>query len=146
MNITSSAFASGGIIPKRYTCEGDDINPPLMITDPPSGVASFALIMHDHDAPGGDFAHWLVWNIDTSVREILEGIAPVGALEGMNDLGNLGWGGPCPPAGTHSYEFHIYALDKTLDLPAGSTKDELRDQIRDCTLEEASITGLYAKG
>ncbi|HXK40434.1 MAG TPA: YbhB/YbcL family Raf kinase inhibitor-like protein [Candidatus Paceibacterota bacterium] len=146
MNIESSAFTSGGIIPKQYTCEGDDINPPLAISDPPAGTASFALIMHDHDAPGGDFAHWLMWNIDASVREILEGTTPAGALEGMSDFGNPGWGGPCPPAGTHSDEFHIYALDRMLDLPAGGTKDELRDAIRDCTLEEASVTGLYTKG
>ncbi len=133
------------MIPQRYTCEGENVCPTLMITDPPIDTQSFAIIVHDHDAQSGDFAHWLIWNIDPAVHEILKETTPIGATEGMNDFGAVGWGGPCPPSGKHRYEFHLYALDTTLELETTSKKEDLRNAIRGHTLEEASIVGLYEK-
>lgn len=145
MKITSSAFSHRGMIPKKYTCEGEDICPSFEIIDASLDTKSFAIVMHDHDAPSGDFVHWLIWNIDPTVRTIVEGTIPVGAVEGVNDFGRNDWGGPCPPSGTHHYEFHLYALDTILELPATSKKENLRDVIKGHVLQETSITGLYEK-
>ncbi len=144
MKITS-IFENEGTIPKKYSCEGEEINPPLEIIDPPADTKSFCLILHDHDAPGGDFAHWIVWNIDKKVRKIMEGTTPAGAIEGLNDVDQIGYIGPCPPTGAHRYEFHFYALDTVIDLPLISKKQDLRSAIRDVIIEEASIVGIYQK-
>jgi len=145
MKITSTAFINQGLIPERYSCEGNNISPPLEIIEPPLYTQSFAIIMHDHDAPIPDFVHWLVWNIPPLTKNIAEATIPVGAIEGTNDMHKLGWTGPCPPSGKHRYEFHLYALDKTLTLPMTSTKEDLRREMEEHILLEASITGLYSK-
>lgn len=146
MNLTSTAFHTNGMIPRRYTCQGDDINPRFDIIEPPPFTRSFALFMHDHDAPSGDFAHWLVWNIDPTIRTIPEATTPVGAVEGSNDLGSIGWSGPCPPQdGAHRYEFHLYALDTMLTLSQGSEKEAFHAEIYGHILAEASLVGLYAR-
>lgn len=145
MKISSTAFKPDEMIPEKYTCEGDNINPPLQIAEPPAETESLALILHDPDAPGGDFVHWILWNIDPSVLEIEEGTIPVGAQEGMNDSGQVGYTGPCPPSGTHHYEFHLYALDTMIDLPETSDKTDLRNEIEGHILDEASLIGLYKK-
>lgn len=145
MKITSTDFDPGEMIPQKYTCEGENVCPTLEIAEPPLDTVSFAILMHDHDAPSGDFAHWLIWNIDPAVRQIIEETTPINAVEGTNDFGTAGWGGPCPPSGRHRYEFHLYALDTKLDLPTTSRKEDLREALEGHILDEASITGLYEK-
>ena len=145
MKITSNAFEEGEMIPKKYTCEGEDVSPKLEISDPPLGTMCYALIIVDPDAPTEDFVHWLLWNIQPDIEEIMEGTAPIGSIEGANDFGRPGWGGPCPPSGVHRYEFHLYALDRTIELPPMSEKNELRSLIKDYILEEATLVGTYQK-
>jgi Raf kinase inhibitor-like YbhB/YbcL family protein len=145
MKLTSSVFDHNGMIPIRYTCEGEEVSPPLTISDPPSGTESLALIVQDPDAPSGDFVHWLIWNIGPEVWEITEGTIPKAAQAGTNDAGKVGWSGPCPPLGKHRYEFHLYALKKTLAIPETALKDELRATIKENTIQEAVLTGLYEK-
>ncbi len=145
MKIQSSAFHTNGMMPSQYTCDGIDVHPALQISEVPENAKSLALIVHDHDAPGGDFAHWVLWNIDPHLREIREGALPVGAQEGENDMGKIGWNGPCPPSGTHRYEFHLYALDCMLELPVATHKTGLRNHIQENIIEEASLVGLYKR-
>lgn len=145
MKITSTAFKHNKLIPKEYTCQGEGLNPPLNISELPDGTKSLALVVHDHDAPSGDFVHWLVWNIDPKVSEIKEGWMPVDAQEGENDAGKVGWIPPCPPSGKHRYEFHFYALDSIIDLLPTSNKTDLRDEMKGKVLKEASLVGFYEK-
>lgn len=145
MNLTSSAFENDRVIPKKYSCEGIGMNPPLRITDYPMNTVSFAILVHDPDAPVGDFLHWLIWNVDPNVDEIAGGSAPIGSVEGINGMGELGWVGPCPPHGLHHYEFHIYALDKMLEIPETSTRSDFLQAIDGHVLEEATLVGLYEK-
>lgn len=145
MKITSPAFADSSPIPRVHTCDDEDTNPALFFEEAPAGTASFALLVRDPDAPSGDFVHWIVWNIEPDVTEILEDSVPVMATEGANDAGETGWMGPCPPSGTHRYEFHLYALDTMLDLPAGSAKEAFREAIRSHVLEEAVLVGIYSR-
>lgn len=145
MNITSPVFENNHMIPKKYTCEEVGMNPPLAIANTPEKADSLALIVHDPDAPGGDFIHWLLWNIDPSVDNIPEGSAPVGSIEGANGMGEIGWIAPCPPSGIHHYEFHLYALDKVLDSQGMNTRSELIQAMEGHVLEEAVLVGLYEK-
>ncbi|MFP4177116.1 MAG: YbhB/YbcL family Raf kinase inhibitor-like protein [Candidatus Brocadiia bacterium] len=144
MQLKSEAFENGERIPSRYTCDGKNVSPPLRIEDVPEEAESVALVMDDPDAPGGTFDHWLVWNIDPATTEIPEGEAPEG-VSGKNDFGDLSYGGPCPPSGTHSYRFKIYALDRTLDLAEGSTKGQLQQAMRGHVLEEHLLEGDYSR-
>jgi Raf kinase inhibitor-like YbhB/YbcL family protein len=145
MKITSSAFKNNEMIPSKYTCDDKDVNPSLHFSDVPEDTKSLCLIVHDHDAPGGDFVHWLLWNIEPSVAEITEAATIVSAIEGINDAGMVGWTGPCPPSGKHKYEFHLYALNEILDLPSDSSKTEVRGELGGKIIEEASLTGFYEK-
>lgn len=133
------------MIPRKYTCQGENTSPPLAIRDVPSGTKSLVLLVRDPDAPSEDFVHWLLWGIHPSVKKIDEGIVPKGTHEGLNDFGKFGWGGPCPPSGIHRYEFHLYALDTEISLPDASSKTDLRSHMNGSILEEALITGLYTK-
>ncbi len=142
MKLTSSAFAHKAMIPKKYTCQGEDISPPLTITDLPEATVSLALINDDPDAPMGTWDHWLIWNIKP-VPEIKENSAP--GTEGKNSWGRSNYGGPCPPSGTHRYFFKLYALDSTLALPEGATKAELEAAMKGHILEQAELIGLYKK-
>lgn len=145
MTIESPIFSQNGMIPTRYTCEGEDIIPPLWIKDTPPNTKSLVLIVHDPDAPSGDFVHWVLWNIDPSTKEIKEKRVPLGAKEGLNDTGLSGYKGPCPPSGTHRYYFHFYALDIMLDLSNMTDKAGLRDAIKGHIIEESSLVGLYKR-
>lgn len=145
MEITSSAFMQETMIPKKYTCQGENSSPPLFFSNVPENTKSLALEVRDPDAPSGDFVHWIAWNIDPTVTQIMEGRVPRGVIQGMNDFGKPGWGGPCPPSGIHRYEFHLYALDQLIQLPQVSTKIDLRSNMNGSILEEASIVGLYTK-
>ena len=120
LTIRSSAFAHGGMIPKKFTCDGADISPSLSWSKGPEETKSYALISDDPDAPMGTWVHWVIYNLPASVKELTENVPKTGqldngALQGKNDFGNFGYGGPCPPGGTHRYYFKVYALDITIN-------------------------------
>ena len=143
--ISSPAFTNNSVIPSRYTCDGEDSNPPLEISGVPEGAKSLALIVDDPDAPSHDFVHWVMWNISSNTREIAENMVPQGAAEGMTDFGKTGFGGPCPRSGTHRYYFKLYALDTTFDLPASTSKKELEAAMRGHILDDSELLGLYTR-
>ena len=142
MHITSSAFEHNERIPAKYTCNGQNINPPLRIEDIPPGTQSMAIIVDDPDAPGKTFLHWLIWDIEPT-NEIAENSAP--GTQGRTDFGKPAYGGPCPPSGTHRYFFRVYALGTTLGLPEGSSRADLEQAMKGHVLAEAEIIGLYAQ-
>ena len=144
MRITSSAFSNNAMIPSKYTCQGQDISPPLEFSNIQKNAKMLALIMDDPDAPSGTFTHWLVWNIPSKITEIHEGeriIYP----QGLNDFGRQYYKGPCPPSGVHRYFFTLYALNKEIDLKPGATKDELLKAMRDNIIEKTELIGKYKK-
>jgi hypothetical protein len=150
MELTSAAFKPGEMIPAKYTCDGPDVSPPLTWSDPPTGTKSFALISDDPDAPVGTWVHWVLWNIPASARSLEEnlpkqGSLPHGARQGTTDFRRIGYGGPCPPSGTHRYFFKLYALDTTLDLPAATTKKHLEKAMQGHILAQAELMGKYRR-
>jgi len=146
LQITSTAFQNNGHIPRQYTCDGKDINPPLMIANCPQGTRSIALICDDPDAPVGIWVHWVIWNIDPGVKEIKENTVPQGAVEGMNDFRKHAYGGPCPPSGTHRYFFKVYALDTMLNISPNASKADLEKAMKGHILGEGQLIGLYKRG
>lgn len=145
MKITSSAFLANDKIPPKYTCDGENLNPGLTISQVPKEAQSLALIVDDPDAPGGIFTHWVVFNIPPATMQIMEGNIPENSIQGTNDFGKTGYGGPCPPSGTHRYFFKLYALDEVLKVPEGSTRDDIEEAIEGHILEEAQIVGVYQR-
>ena len=145
MKISSPTFEANQMIPSKYTCDGENINPPLQIADVPSAAKSLVLISDDPDAPMGTWVHWTAWNISPETKEIGENSAPIGAVEGITSFGNKGYGGPCPPSGTHRYFFKLYALDAMLDLSAGTTKSQLESEIAKHELARTELIGTYKK-
>ncbi|WGV27361.1 YbhB/YbcL family Raf kinase inhibitor-like protein [Halotia branconii] len=151
MEIRSSAFFIGNTIPFKYTCDGDDISPPIHWEAPPQQTKSFALIVDDPDAPDETFTHWVIYNIPADTRELPEDVPkqsqlPDGVLQGENSFGKVGFGGPCPPKNeTHRYFFKIYALDQMLDLPAEANKQQLLAAIDNHVLDKAEVMGRYAR-
>ena len=150
IKISSSAFGEGGVIPSKYTCDGENISPPLSWSGVPSETKSFALINDDPDAPAGTWVHWVIYNIPAAEKELKEGIPPKenldnGAVQGLNDFGKSGYGGPCPPGGTHRYYFRIYALDTKLDLQGDITQEKLTDAIKGHILAEGQLMGKYSR-
>jgi Raf kinase inhibitor-like YbhB/YbcL family protein len=144
--LTSPAFAPGQPIPAKYTCDGQDISPPLQWHDAPQGTQSFALIMDDPDAPAGDWVHWLLFNLPADLRELPENAAlPQGSQEGKNSWGRFEYGGPCPPRGTHRYFFKLYALNTTLDRATGNSKAQLLKAMERQTLAQAELMGIYTR-
>lgn len=150
MLLSSSTFEDGATIPSKFTCDGgpsaDGVNPELIIHNVPPEAKSLALIVDDPDAPGGTFTHWTVWNIRPDTERIKEESIPPGAIEGMTDFGRIGYGGPCPPSGTHRYVFTLYALTDTLNLPEGAPRAELERSIEELVCARASLTGTYMRG
>lgn len=144
MKLTSPAFEDGGNIPSRYTCDGDNISPPLEISEMPEGTAVLALVMDDPDAPMGTFDHWLVWNIPKETTKIEEGIEPQG-IQGRTDFAKTGYGGPCPPSGTHTYRFKLYALSKELGLREGAGKSQLEEAMKGSIIQETVLKGKYQR-
>jgi len=143
--LTSPAFEHEQPIPQKYTCEGEDLSPPLAWSGVPEGAVSLALVVEDPDAPSGTFTHWLAWGIDPAAGGLAEGeAAPV---EGQNDFGSTGWRGPCPPPGhgPHRYFFRLVALDSELQLPAGAGKADLGPQLAAPTLAVAELVGTYER-
>lgn len=143
LTITSPAFAGGGVIPAKYTCDGQDVNPPLVIGAVPPGTVSLALIMDDPDAPMGTWVHWVAWNIPAQTREIPENSVPSGASQGKNDWKRNSYGGPCPPSGTHRYFFRLYALDATLNLGSSTTKADLARAMQGHVLAQGELMGTF---
>ena len=134
-------------IPKKYTCDGESVNPPFTISNIPEGTASFAFIMEDIDVShtvriDGKWEHWLVWNIPPETTVIADGVPPHGVF-GMNTNGTLGYDSPCPPDGTHRYVFKLFALKKMLDLPEGASKQELLSAMEMKILDQAELIGTY---
>ncbi len=145
MYITSPAFEQSEIIPTKYTCDGENINPPLIIAGIPQESQSLALIVEDPDAPMGTWDHWLVYNINPDVREIKEGQVPPGGIEVVNSFGQKNYGGPCPPPGpAHRYFFKVYALDTKLPENI-QTKKELLEAIQNHILTHGELMGLYSR-
>jgi Raf kinase inhibitor-like YbhB/YbcL family protein len=142
LQISSKAFTHNGFIPSRYTCDGDDVSPPLEIGEIPKGTTSLTLIVEDPDAPGGTWLHWLVYNVPP-VRRIVEDQVP--GDQGLNDFGRISYGGPCPPSGLHRYCFKVYALDDILNLPEGATRDQVEDLMRDHIIGYGELVGVYRK-
>ncbi len=151
MQLTSSAFEHNGAIPTKYTCQGDNINPPFQIHDVPTDTKSLALICDDPDAatdpdgPGQTFDHWVVWNIPPRLQEIPEGSPPRNAVIGKNSTGKTEYKGPCPPTGSHRYFFRLYALDSELDLPANSGKEDVEDALAGHVVAQTELIGTYEK-
>jgi Raf kinase inhibitor-like YbhB/YbcL family protein len=145
MEITSAAFKDMGSIPKEYTCDGDNVSPPLSIRGVPEGTRSLALLVDDPDAPAGDWVHWLMWDIKPTTSEIARNSVPDGAVQGQTDFRENGWGGPCPPSGTHRYFFKVYALDSRPDLGRNAKKSDFLVAIKGHILAQAQIVGTYKR-
>ena len=145
MKITSPAFQEGGNIPSKFTCDGANTNPALHIEQTPPNAKSLVLIVDDPDAPGGLFTHWLIWNIDPQTKEIAESSASPKAIQGTNNFPNVGYGGPCPPSGTHRYFFKIFALDQMLDLKSGAKRAELERAMHGHVIAQGQLMGRYAR-
>ena len=150
MEIKSSAFDEGALIPDKYTCDDIDISPPLNWSNGPEGTKKYAIICDDPDAPMGTWVHWVIYNLPSNIHELAENvpsseILPNGAKQGRNDFGKIGYGGPCPPGGTHRYYFKIYALSAELNVTAGITKSELLKEMEAYILSEGQLMGRYKR-
>ena len=141
--VKSPAFENNESIPMKYTCDGDDVNPPLTIDGIPEETKTLVLIVDDPDAPMGTFDHWVVWNIPAATRRIEENTVP--GIEGMSSYKKHAYGGPCPPYGTHRYFFKVYALDTQLDLKLNSTKRDVEKAMKGHILAEGELVGLYSR-
>lgn len=151
LQLASSAFSPEGDIPRQFTCQGEDISPELTWKNAPKHTKTFALIVHDPDAPrAGGFTHWVAYNIPAKENHLPQATPkgekfPGGGLQGKNDFGQLGYRGPCPPSGTHRYYFYLYALDAELNLQTGASKDELESAIKGHVIEKTELMGKYKK-
>lgn len=143
MRLTSPAFDDGGTIPARYTCDGDDVTPPLAWDEVPDATAAFVLVVDDPDADG--FVHWLLTDIPGDARELPEAGGDGVGMPGHNDFGRTGWGGPCPPSGEHRYVFTLYALSEPIQIDADAKAAQVRDSIAHRLIGEARLTGVYAR-
>ncbi|MGB9736498.1 MAG: YbhB/YbcL family Raf kinase inhibitor-like protein [bacterium] len=145
LSLTSPDFNQGGFIPSLYTCDGKNVNPQLIIHNVPGKTKSLVLIVEDPDAPAGLWIHWLMWNIDPDVRVIKENSVPSGAIQGMNDFKNYGYGGPCPPWGTHRYFFKLFALDTKLSMSSKASKDDIEKAMKSHVIAKTELMGLYRR-
>ena len=152
LELTSDAFMNGQSIPAKYSCTGKNISPALTWNEPPAGTQSFALIMDDPDAPGGTWVHWVLFNIPASTRDLPEDLPVTGKdvdpnalYAGKNSWGDTGYGGPCPPSGTHRYYFKLHALDTTISLLPGATKEQVLKEMDGHILAQAELMGTFSK-
>jgi hypothetical protein len=151
LQISSTAFLEGGSIPKKYTCDSEDISPPLAWNGVPAGTKSLALIADDPDAPMGTWVHWVLFDIPASLSSLPEAVAKTPTVQGIgtqgkNDFGKTGYGGPCPPRGKpHRYFFKLYALDTALNLKAGASKAEVENAMRGHILGQGQLMGTYSR-
>ena len=151
LTVTSSAFAAGANIPKKYTCDAEDVSPALKWSEPPAGTQSFALIVDDPDAPVGAWVHWVVFDIPAGARSLPENVTKQeqladGSRQGRNDFRKIGYGGPCPPPGKpHRYFFKLCALDAELNLKAGAMKADVERAIQGHVLAQGELMGRYGR-
>jgi Raf kinase inhibitor-like YbhB/YbcL family protein len=147
MTLTSPAFPDGGQIPAKYTCDGDNVPPPLRWSGVPAGADSLALVVEDPNTPGGTFVHWTLFDIDTGLTGVAEGKTPANAIEGENSFGNTGYGGPCPPKGAdaHHYFFGLYSLPESPDLKSGAKPSEVFDAIERDAGARGVLEGTYRR-
>jgi len=148
--LTSLAFNAGEPIPRKYTCDGENISPPLQWTGSPADTKSFALIADDPDAPVGTWVHWVLYNIPASSTHLPKALPnsatlPDGSVQGTNSWPKLGYGGPCPPSGTHRYYFKLYALDARTSLPSSATKEQLLSAMQGHVLAQTELMGTYRR-
>ena len=148
--VLKSVFGNMEEIPVKYTCDGDDVSPPLNWEGQPSGVVSYVLIVDDPDAPGRVFTHWVLYNIPANINSLPENVPKqketAYGIQGRNDFGRIGYGGPCPPRGKpHRYFFKLYAIDTKLSLPPGASKREVENAIKGHVLAQTQIIGLYKR-
>jgi Raf kinase inhibitor-like YbhB/YbcL family protein len=152
MTLSTSAFSAGKPIPKKYTCDDEDISPELRFENIPAGTKSITLIMDDPDAPHGTWVHWVLYDLPANTKELQEGypkdeVFSNGAKQGMTDFRRVGYGGPCPPPGKpHRYFFKLYALDTKLNLPPKATKQEVEAKMKGHILAQAELMGTYGRG
>jgi Raf kinase inhibitor-like YbhB/YbcL family protein len=157
IRLESSAFQEGGMIPRTYTCDGEDISPPLSWSGVPESARSLVLICEDPDAPLGTWTHWLLYNLPAEVTALPERLPPEGTIQvasggakhparqGRNDFRKLGYGGPCPPSGTHRYYFRLFALDTTLNLEPGASRKQVLGAMEKHILAQGELMGRYAR-
>jgi Raf kinase inhibitor-like YbhB/YbcL family protein len=150
MRLTSTAFQAGGMIPAKYTCDGANVSPPLEWSDVPQTTKSLALICDDPDAPGKTWVHWVAFDLPAGIMSLPENVPPQntiagGGKQGTNDFKKIGYGGPCPPSGTHRYFFKIYAIDTELKLDSQTTKDLLLQAMKDHILAQGELMGRYKR-
>jgi len=150
LELKSTAFADEDTIPDKYTCQGNDVSPPLEWKSAPDDTAAFVLICDDPDAPMGTWDHWVIYNIPSDRSKLDENIDPAKNVEnmtqGLNSWDKVGWGGPCPPPGpTHRYIFHLYALDEDLDMQPGLTKNEVMEMIDSHIIDDCELMGKYQR-
>ena len=145
MTITSEAVMADGTIARQYTCDGANISPPLTFSDIPEGTESLALVVDDPDAPNGVFTHWMYFDMSPATLQIVENDKPLTGRAGLNSFGTTDYGGPCPPDGSHRYFFKLYAMDATLDLPEGVSREELLQAVAEHQIDAAELMGTYAR-
>ncbi len=146
MELTSPAIVNGGEIPAEFTCAGEDVSPPLHWAGVPEGTAELVLHVRDPDAPGGTFTHWIVAGIDAASSALEQGKVPPGTVEGVNDFGKTGYGGPCPPPGpAHRYVFTLLAVSKPTGLRAGAMIEDVESAVTDVTMAEAQLSATYGR-
>ena len=145
LTIESPSFGNNEMIPSKYTCDGQNINPPLKISGVSNTAKSLVLIMDDPDAPMGTWVHWTIWNINPKITEILENNVPENAVEGITSFKKPGYGGPCPPSGTHRYFFKLYALDTMLELNSKASASDIEKAMEGHILDSAELIGLYKR-
>jgi Raf kinase inhibitor-like YbhB/YbcL family protein len=150
IKLTSTAFKEGESIPRAYTCDGVSVSPPLEWSGVPKTAKTIAIVADDPDAPGGTWVHWVLYNLPAANIGLVENLAATenltaGGFQGKNDFGKVGFGGPCPPSGTHRYFFRIYALDSELPLKAGATKAELIKAMEGHTVGQGQLMGTYRR-
>lgn len=148
--VKSNSFSDGGMIPAKYTCDGANISPQLSWDNAPKGTKSFVLICEDPDAPMGTFTHWILYDIPADVHELPENlpkdkVLPNGAKQGIADFKKIGYGGPCPPSGTHRYYFKLYSLDTLLNLEPGLKKEDILKAMNGHILAQGQIMGKYTR-
>ena len=145
MKITSSAFEHNSEIPSIYTCDGENINPPLEFVQVPTNAKSLVLIVDDPDAPMGTFVHWVLFNVSPKSKGVKENSIPDSVIQGLNSANKTGYMGPCPPSNTHHYFFKLYALDITLDLSPNATKQMVEQKMQGHIIDKTELVGLYSR-
>lgn len=145
MKIQSPAFKNNQVIPTKYTCDGEGINPPLLFSDVPENTQSFALLVDDPDAPSGTFTHWIVWDISPNTSKVGENSVPNEASQGLSDAGKIGYIGPCPPSGTHRYFFKLHALDTKFNLSGTVKREDFDNAMSGHIISQAQLIGFYSR-